>query len=154
MVIHLEPDILQCEVKWTLGSITMNKTKEVMVFSWPISNLKRWCCESAALNMPANLENSTMATGLEKVSFHSNPKEEQCQKCSNYWTRAFISHAGKVTLKILQARHQQYVNWELPDDKLDLEMAKDQKSNCQHPLDHWKSKGIPEKLLLLFHGLC
>ena len=40
---------------------------------------KRWCCESAALNMPANLENTTVATGLEKVCFHSNPKENQCQ---------------------------------------------------------------------------
>ena len=47
--------------------------------SWAISNPKRWCCESAALNMPANLVNSTVATGLEKVSFHSNPKERQCQ---------------------------------------------------------------------------
>ena len=48
--------------------------------SWGISNPKRWCCESAALNMPANLENSAVAIGLEKVSFHSNPKERQCQR--------------------------------------------------------------------------
>ena len=46
--------------------------------SWVISNPKRWCCESAALNMPANLENSAVATGLEKVNFQSNPKERQC----------------------------------------------------------------------------
>ena len=65
--------------------------------------------------MPANLENSAVATGLEKVSFHSNPKERQCQKCSNYRTIAVISHASKVMLKILQARLQQYVNHELPD---------------------------------------
>jgi len=65
--------------------------------------------------MPANLENSAVATGLEKVSFHSNPKERQCQKCSNYHTIALISHASKVMLKILQARLQQYVNCELPD---------------------------------------
>ena len=56
-----------------------------------------------------------MATGLEKVSFHSNPKEKQCQKCSNYRTIALISHASKVMLKILQARPQQYMNRELPD---------------------------------------
>ena len=60
--------------------------------------------------MPANLENSTVATGLEKVSFHSNSKE-----CSNYHTIALISHTNKVMLKILQARLQQYVNCELPD---------------------------------------
>ena len=60
--------------------------------------------------MPANLENSAVATGLEKVSFHSNPKES-----SNYCTIALISHASKVKLKTLQARLQQYVNRELPD---------------------------------------
>ena len=65
--------------------------------------------------MPANLENSAVATGLEKVSFHSNPKERQCQECSNYHTIALISHASKVMLKILQASLQQYVNHELPD---------------------------------------
>jgi len=65
--------------------------------------------------MPTNLENSAVATGLEKVSFHSNPKERQCQKCSNYHTIALISHTGKITLKILQARVQQCVNCELPD---------------------------------------
>ena len=59
------------------------------------SNPKTWCCESAALNRPANLENSAAATGLEKVSFHSNAKERQCQKCSNYRTIALISHASR-----------------------------------------------------------
>ena len=68
-----------------------------------------------ALNMPAKLENSTVTTGLEKVSFHSNPKERQCQKCSNYHTIALISHASKVMLKILQARLLQYMKCEIPD---------------------------------------
>ena len=64
--------------------------------------------------MPVNLENSAVATGLEKVSFHSNPKERQCQSMlTNYCTIALISHASKVMLKILQARFQQYVNREL-----------------------------------------
>ena len=65
--------------------------------------------------MPANLENSAVATGLEKVSFHSNPKEKQCQRMFNYHTIALISQARKVMLKILQARLQLYVNHELPD---------------------------------------
>ena len=65
--------------------------------------------------MPANLENSAVATGLEKVSFHSKPKERQCQECSNYCTIALISHASKIMLKILQARLQQYMNHELLD---------------------------------------
>ena len=65
--------------------------------------------------MPANLENSAVATGLEKVSFHSNPKERKCWRMSNYHTIALSSHASKVMLKIFQARLQQYVNSELPD---------------------------------------
>ena len=56
-----------------------------------------------------------MDTGLEKVSFHSNPKERQCQEFSNYHTIALILHASKIMLKILQARLQQYMNHELPD---------------------------------------
>ena len=64
--------------------------------------------------MPANLENSVVATGLEKGSFHSSPKGN-AKECSNYRTIALISHASKVMLKILQARLQQYVNGELPD---------------------------------------
>ena len=65
--------------------------------------------------MPANLENTAVATGLEKVSFHSNPKEGQCQRMSNYHTIALISHASKVMLKIIQAKVQQYTNCEIPD---------------------------------------
>ena len=65
--------------------------------------------------MPAHLENSAVATGLEKVSFQPNPKEKNAKKCSNYRPIALISHASTVMLKILQARLQQYVNRELPD---------------------------------------
>ena len=65
--------------------------------------------------MSANLENSAVATGLEMVSFHSNPKERKCQRMLNYHIIGLISHASKVMLKILQARLQQYVNGELPD---------------------------------------
>ena len=65
--------------------------------------------------MLANLENSALATGLEKVSCHSNSKEGQCKECSNCHTIALISHASKVMLKILQTRFQQYMNRELPD---------------------------------------
>ena len=61
--------------------------------------------------MPSDLENSAVATGLEKLSFHSNPKERQCQRMFS----SLISYTGKVILKILQPRLQQYVNCELPD---------------------------------------
>ena len=65
--------------------------------------------------MLANLENSAVATVLEKFSFHSNPKERQCQRMLKLQHNALISHASKVMLKILQARLQQYMNCELPD---------------------------------------
>ena len=65
--------------------------------------------------MPANFENSAVATGLEKVSFIPIPKTGNAKECSNYHTIALISHASKVMLKILQARLQQYGNRELPD---------------------------------------
>ena len=65
--------------------------------------------------MPANLENSAVATGLEKDSFHSNPQERQCQRKFKLLQIALIPQASKVMLKILQARLQQYMNHELPD---------------------------------------
>ena len=65
--------------------------------------------------MPTNLENSAVATGLEKVSFHSRPKNGNAKQCSNCHTIALISHSSKLILKILQARLQHYVNRELPD---------------------------------------
>ena len=81
VITHLEPDILECEVKWALGSITVNKSSgsdEIPVELFQI--LKDDAVKMLALIMPANLENSAVATGLEKVSFHSNPKERQCQR--------------------------------------------------------------------------
>ena len=94
--------------------------------------------------MPTNLENSAVATGLEKVSFHSNPKERQrnAKQCSNYHTIALISHASKVMLKILQARLQQYVNHEIPDIQAGLREGKgttDQIANI-----HWIVEKVRE----------
>ena len=100
--------------------------------------------------MLANLENSAVATGLEKVSLHSNPKERQCKECSNYCTIALISHASKVMLKILQARLQQYVNRELRDVQAGFRKGRgtrDQIANIRWILE--KTKRVPEKHLLL-----
>ena len=116
MVTHLEPDILECKVKRGLGGITTNKTSGgdgIPVKLFQI--LKDDAVESAVLNMSANLENSAVATGLEKSVFIPIPKKGNAKECSNYYTIALISHASKVMLKILQARLQQYVNRELPD---------------------------------------
>ena len=99
--------------------------------------------------MPANLENSAVATGLEKVSFHSNPKERQCQimlKLPHDCT-----HLQKEMLKILQARLQQYVNHELPDVQAGLRKgrgSRDQIANI-----HWiiEKARVPEKHLFLLY---
>ena len=91
---HLEPDILKCKVKWALGSITMNKVRGgdgipaelfQILKGDPVKVLP-------TLNMPANLENSAVATGLEKVSFHSNLKERQCQITFKTTTQLYLSH--------------------------------------------------------------
>ena len=79
-MLHIEPDILECEVKWALGSITTNKSSggdgiQLSYFRSPKMMLLKNCN-----HMPANSENSAVATGLEKVSFHSHPKERQCQR--------------------------------------------------------------------------
>ena len=83
--------------------------------------------------MPANLENSAETTELEKVSFHSNPKERQCQGSSNYCKIALISHASKVMLKILQAKLQQYVNHEFPNVQAGLKKKEEEEEEEEEP---------------------
>ena len=101
--------------------------------------------------MSAILENSAVATGLEKVSFHSNPKERQCQRMFKLLHNCTISHASKVMLKILQARLQQYVNCELPDVQPGFRKAKrNQRSNCQHPLYHRKRREFQKDIYFCF----
>ena len=98
--------------------------------------------------MPANLENSAVATGLEKVSFHSNAKE-----CSNYCTLALISHASKVMLKILQSRLQQYMNQELPD--VQARSRKGRATRDQIAYIHWimeRSREFQKNIYFCFVG--
>ena len=76
VITYLEQDILECKVKWALGSITTNKARGGDGIPVELFQILK----DDAVNMPANLENSAVATGLEKVSFHSNPKERQRQR--------------------------------------------------------------------------
>ena len=81
MVIHLELDILECEVKWVLGIITMNKASKGDGIPTELFQILRDDAVKVLHSiMPANLDNSAVSTGLEEVSFHSNPKERQCQR--------------------------------------------------------------------------
>ena len=103
--------------------------------------------------MPANLENSAVATGLEMLVFIPIPKKGNAKACSNYCTIAPISHASKVMLKILQMRLQQYVNWELPD--VQAGFRKDRGNRNQIANLWWiiKKARVPEKHLLLLYLL-
>ena len=92
--------------------------------------------------MPASLENSAVATGLEKVRFHCNPKERQAKECSDYCTIALILHTSKVTLKILQAWLQQYMNHELPD--VQAGFRKDRGTRDQISNNYWIIKKARE----------
>ena len=102
--------------------------------------------------MPAHLENSAVAIGLEKVSFIAIPKKGNAKECSNYLTIALISHTSKVMPQILQARLQQYVNHELPN--VQAGFTKGRGTRDQIANIHWiikKAKRVPEKHLFLLY---
>ena len=95
--------------------------------------------------MPANLENSAVATGLEKVSFIPVPKKGNAKRCSNYRTIALISHTSKVMLKILQARLQQYLNLNFQMFKLVLEKAEEPEIKLPTSAGSWKNQESSRK---------
>ena len=102
MITHQEPDILECKVKRALGSITINKSSGHDGFPIELFQILK---DDAVKVLNSILENSAVATGLEKISFYSN-LIEATPKLSNYHTIALVSHASKVMLKILQAMLQ------------------------------------------------
>ena len=115
VITHLKPDVLECEVKWALGSITSNKASEgdgipVELFKIlkddAVKVLHSICQMWKTQQWPQNWQRSV---------FILIPKKGKAKECSNYHTIALISHASKVMVKILQARLQQHVNCELPD---------------------------------------
>ena len=101
--------------------------------------------------MPANLENSAVATGLEKVSLVPIPKKGNAKECSNYHTIALISHTSKVMLKFLQSRLQQHVNQELPDVQAGFRKGRGARDHIANI--HWiiEKARVPEKYLLLLY---
>ena len=113
---HLEPDILECEVKWPLGNITMNKTSggdgiPVELFEM----LKDDAVKVLHSTYQEIWKTQQWPQGWKKSVFIPIPKKGNTKECSNYHTIALISHTSKLMLKILQARLQQYMNCELPD---------------------------------------
>ena len=116
VITHLEPDMLECEVKWALGSITTNKARRCDGI--PVELLQ--ILQNDAVKVLHSICQQIWKTqqwpqDWERSIFIPIPKKGNAKECSNYHTIALISHASKVELKILQARLQQYVNHELPD---------------------------------------
>ena len=153
VVTHLELDILECEVNWALGNITMNKASEGDRIPFELFKILK----DNAVKVLHSIRQQIWKTQQwpqdwkRSVSI-SVPKKGNAKECSHYCTIALISHASKVMLKILQARLQQYLNQELPDVKAWFwKRQRNQRSYCQHSLDHGESEGVLEKHLLLLH---
>ena len=148
VITHLEPDILKCEVKGVLGSITLNKASGSdgipaelfqVLKDDAIQILKCWT------QYARKFGKLRMATGLENVSFHSNLKEGNTKECLNYHTIVLISHASKFMLKILQARLHQYMNWELADVQVGLKKAEESQIKLPTFIGSWKKQGNSKK---------
>ena len=155
VITHLEPDILECEVKWALGSITKNKASGgdgVPAGLFQILNndtvkvLHSRCQQIWKIQQwPQDWKRSV---------FIPIPKKGNTKECSNCCTIALISHASKVMLKILQARLQQYVNRELPDVQAGFRKGRETRDQIAN--NHWitEKARLPEKRLLLLYWLC
>ena len=117
MITHLEPDILECEVKWALGSTTMNKARggdgiPVELFQILKDDAVKLLLHSICQQI---WKTQQWPQYWKRSVFIPIPKKGNVKECSNYHTAAFTSHASKVMLKIFQVRFQQYMNYELPD---------------------------------------
>ena len=116
MIINLEPDILECKVKWVLGSLTTNKAKEGDRIPDELFQILKDDAVKVLHSICQQIwKTQQLPQGCKRSVLTPIPKKSNAKEWLNYHTTAFISHASKVLLKILQARLQQYVNWELPD---------------------------------------
>ena len=137
MITHLEPDILECEVKWALGNITMNKTSGVDGIPVELFQILKDNAVTVLHSICQQIwKTQQWPQDWKRSVFIPIPKKHNAKECSNYRTIALISHASKVMLKILQARLQQYVNCELSDVQAGFKRQRNQRPNCQHLLDH------------------
>ena len=116
MITHLEPDILECEVKWALGSITMNKATGSGGIPVELYQFLRDDAIKVLQSMCQQIwKTQQWPQDWKRLVFIPIPKKDNAKECSNYYRIALISHVSKVMLKILQAKLQQYVNCEFPD---------------------------------------
>ena len=116
MITHLEPDILECEVKWALGSISMNKTSEGNGIPVKLFQILKDDAVKVLHSICQKIcKTQQRSQDWKRSVFIPIPKKSNAKECSNYCTIAIVSHASKVMLKFLQARLQQYMNHEIPD---------------------------------------
>ena len=147
MLTHLEPDVLECQVKWALGSIITNKASGGDVISIKLFQILK---DNAVKGLHSRCQQiwkiQQWPQDWKRSVFIPIPKKGNAEECSNFCTITLISRGIKVMLKILQAMLQQYVNQEFPDVQAGFrKKQRNQRSNCQHLLDHRKNKKIPEK---------
>ena len=141
MITHLGPDILECEFKWALESTTMNKSSGGDGIPVELFQILKDDAVKVLHSICQQIwKTQQWPQDWKRSVFIPIPKKGNAKESSNY-AQLHSSHDSKVMLKILQARLQQYVNCELPE----------QRSNYQHPLDHQKSKRVPEKHLFLLY---
>ena len=152
VITHLEPDILECQVKWALGSITMNKASGGDGIPAELFQiLKDDAVKALHTTCQQIWKTQQWPQEWKRSVFIPIPRKGNAKECSNYRTIALISHASKVMLKILQARLQQYMNLGLPDVQVGFRKGRGTRINCQHPLYHQKSNRVPEKHLFLLY---
>ena len=152
VITDLKPDILECEVKWALESITTNKASGGDGI--PVELFK--ILKDDAVKVLHSICQQIWKTqqwpqDWKRSVFIPIPKKGNAKGCSNYRTIALISHASKVMLKILQARLQQYVNHELPDFKLLLEKAEEPEIKLPTSTGSGESKRVPQTHLFLLY---
>ena len=153
VITYLEPDILECEVKWALESITKNKASGGDGIPVELFQILKDDADKVLHSICQQIwKTQQWPQDWKRSVFIPVPKKGNAKECSNFHTVALISHTSKVMIKILQVRLQQYVNHEFPDVQAGFRnFQRNQRSNCQHPLDHRKSKRVPEKHLFLLY---
>ena len=137
---HLESDILECQVKWALGSITMNKASGDDGIPVELFQILKDDAVKVLHSICEQIwKTQQWPQDWKRSVFIPIPKKCNAKECSSYCTIAFLSHASKVMLKILRTRLQQYMNHELPDVQAGFRKGRGTRDQiCQHPLDHQK----------------
>ena len=152
MITHLEPDILECEVKWALESITMNKASGGDGIPVELFQILKDDDVKLLHSMCQQIwKTKQWPQDWKRSVFISIPKKGNVKECSNYCTTALISYASKVMLKTLQARLQQYMNRELPDVQAGFRKGRGTRNQIANIRWVIEKARVPEKHLFLLY---